>query len=44
MIRPSRNVNIKRIEKDIDKVQEMYDLGVEDCKTKLAELKKYISK
>ncbi len=31
VIRPSRLVNIKRIERNIDKIQEMYDLGIEDA-------------
>ena len=30
VIRPSKLVNIKRIEKNIDKLQEMYDLGKND--------------
>ena len=43
VIRPSRLVDVKRIERDPEKLQEMYDLGVEDCKTCIEELKKYIS-
>ena len=42
VIRPTRTVNIKRIEKDTNKLQEMYDLGVEDCKNKLNDLNKYL--
>lgn len=44
VIRPSKKVKISRIEKNIDKLQEMYDLGVEDTKKVLKDLKKYISK
>lgn len=44
VIRPSRKVDIKRIEKDENKLQEMYDLGVEDCKNKLSKLEKYLNK
>ncbi len=42
VIRPSRLVEIKRIEKDHQKIQEMYDLGVEDTKRNLENLKKYL--
>ena len=34
---------IKRIERDADKLQEMYDLGVQDCKNRMDELKKYLT-
>jgi len=42
VIRPSKTINIKRIEKDPAKLQAMYDLGVEDCKINLEGLKKYL--
>ena len=42
VIRPSRKVNIKRVEKNIEMIQEMYDLGVTDMKNKLKILKKYL--
>lgn len=42
VIRPSKLVNIKRIERDVNKLQEMYDLGVEDCKSCLQDLKEYL--
>ena len=44
VIRPSRLVNVKRIEKDPEKLQEMYDLGIEDAKNILENLKEYIKK
>jgi predicted patatin/cPLA2 family phospholipase len=44
VIRPTRLVKIKRIEKNKDKIQEMYDLGVEDAKNKIKEIKKYLGK
>lgn len=44
VIRPTRKVDIKRIEKDENKLQEMYDLGVDDCKKKLSKLKEYLNK
>lgn len=42
VIRPSRTVKIKRMEKNINKLQEMYDLGIEDGKNMMEELKKYL--
>lgn len=43
VFRPSKLVNIKRIEKDENKIQEMYDLGVKDCNEKINELKEYLN-
>lgn len=43
VIRPSKHINIKRIEKDESKLQEMYDLGISDCKKILNNLKDYLS-
>lgn len=42
VIRPSKYVNIKRIEKNEDKLQEMYELGIEDCKNIIKDLKEYL--
>ena len=42
VIRPSRTVKIKRIERDEEKLQEMYDLGIEDGKKSIKKLKKYL--
>lgn len=42
VIRPSRLINVKRIEKNPERLQEMYDLGIEDCKNCLDKLKEYI--
>jgi len=42
VIRPSRLVKIKRIEKNENKLQEMYDLGIEDAKNRLEDLKRFI--
>lgn len=44
VIRSSKAINIKRIEKDENKLQEVYDLGIEDCKNILEDLKEYIYK
>jgi predicted patatin/cPLA2 family phospholipase len=32
LIRPSRKVNVSRLEKDLDKIKELYNLGIEDAK------------
>lgn len=42
VIRPTRKVQVARVERDEERLQEMYDLGVQDCKNKLEELKKYL--
>ena len=42
VIRPSKTLKIKRIEKDAGKLQEMYDLGLEDGQKVLEDLKKYL--
>lgn len=42
VIRPSRPVSIKRIERNKNKLQEMYDLGVKDGKNKIEELQKFL--
>lgn len=44
VIRPSKDLKLKRIEKDLDKLQAMYDLGISDCKRHLEDLKKYIER
>ena len=43
VIRPSKQLNIGRIERDENKLQEMYDLGISDCNNILEDLKKYIN-
>lgn len=42
VIRPSRRVKIGRIERDPEKLQKMYDLGIEDGKKCIDDLKKYL--
>ena len=37
-------LNIKRVEKNENKLQEMYDLGIKDCKDKIKDLKEYLLK
>lgn len=43
MIRPSRLVKIKRIERNIDKIREMYDFGREDAAESLAAMAEYLN-
>lgn len=43
VIRPSVTLPIKRLERDPDKLQAMYDLGVKDAKQRILELKKYLN-
>ena len=42
LIRPSKYIKIKRIEKNKKVLKEMYELGVNDTKEKLTELKEYL--
>ena len=42
VIRPSKKIDIKRVERDEEKLQEMYDLGIEDCNKCIEDLKKYL--
>ena len=42
VIRPSKSLKIKRIERNKEKLQEMYDLGVEDCKRNMKDLKEFL--
>ena len=44
VIRPSITLPIRRIEKDVEKVQAMYDLGVRDGQDILPALKAYLTK
>lgn len=44
VIRPSKTMKISRLEKNLDRLQAMYDLGVEDAKNALAGLRRYLSK
>lgn len=44
VIRPSKLIQIKCIEKDINKLQEVYDLGVRDAKHCITELQKYLAR
>ena len=41
VIRPSSGINIKVIERNKNKLQRVYDLGIKDCKKRLKKLKEY---
>ena len=43
VIRPSKTVPIKRLEKDPDRLQEIYDLGVIDANKIINDLKQYLT-
>ena len=42
VIRPTQNLKVGTIEKNKDRIQELYNLGVSDCKEKLEDIKKYL--
>lgn len=42
VIRPSRTIHLSRIEKRKEKLLEMYHLGEEDCRGRMAELEAYL--
>ena len=44
VLRPSKDLKISRVEKDVDKIEAQYNLGVSDCKSALSKLKKFIEK
>ena len=43
VIRPSRTVKVKKMEQDLSKVKEMYDLGRQDALTALDEIKNFVT-
>ena len=43
VIRPSKELNVKRIEKDVNKLQTMYDLGIEDMSNRIDDLRDYLN-
>ena len=43
VIRPSEDINVKRLEKDIEKLNHVYNLGLKDGKNIIEDLKQYIS-
>ena len=42
VLRPQEKLKIGRLEKDLDKLQEIYDRGLEDSRDRLPDLEKYL--
>ncbi|MBQ9246670.1 patatin family protein [bacterium] len=42
VVRPSKFINVKRVEKDKNKLQSIYNLGMTDCIKQLDKIKEYI--
>ena len=42
VLRPSKFINVKRVEKDTTKLQSIYDLGVYDCTESLDKIREYL--
>ncbi len=42
VIRPSKDLKVGTLERNKEKLQEMYNLGIEDCKQKLESVKEYL--
>lgn len=43
VLRPSEKIKMQRVEKNLDKLQAIYNVGVKDCKENLKKIKEYIS-
>ena len=44
VFRPSRDLKLSRVEKNPDKLQAMYDLGIQDFNNNLTKLNKFLKK
>jgi predicted patatin/cPLA2 family phospholipase len=44
LVRPTKDLKLGRIESNPDRLQEMYDLGIEDAKRLLPQIKTYLAK
>ena len=42
VLRPSKNLKVARVEKNLDKLKAIYQLGVDDCTANLGKVKKYL--
>ncbi len=42
VFRPSKDLKVARVEKNIEKLKAIYELGVEDCTSRLEEVKEYL--
>ena len=43
VLRPSKKIKMRRVEKNLNKLQAIYDVGVKDCNDKLEKIKEYIA-
>lgn len=43
VLRPSKNLNIARVEKNLKKLEAIHKLGVDDCTSSLAKIKEYLA-
>ena len=43
VLRPSKLIKMKRVEKDLNKLQKMYDLGISDVMNRLDEIREYLN-
>ena len=44
VLRPSKKIKMRRVEKNLKKLQAIYDVGVKDCNDNLEKIKDYIAK
>lgn len=42
VLRPSEKIKMRRVEKNLNKLQSIYDVGVKDCNNNLSRIKEYI--
>ena len=43
VFRPSEKIKMRRVEKNLDKLQTIYDVGVKDCNANLDAIKEYVA-
>lgn len=43
VLRPSKKIKMRRVEKNLNKLQAIYDVGVNDCNQNLTKIKEYIN-
>ena len=43
VLRPSEKIKMRRVEKNLSKLQAIYDVGVKDCNNNLSKIKEYIT-
>ena len=44
VLRPSEKIKMRRVEKNLNKLQAIYDVGIKDCNENLKKIKDYIAK